>query len=247
MSREFMLRPLNCKLNRQHTQSHFQFPPAPDPGFDMTSLLGLFAMAFGLGMLFNAAPGAVFAETIRRSLDGGYQPALAVQFGSLVGDAAWAILGLAGIGILLQSETLKVPVGIGGAAYLAWLAYDSWRDSATQPSAPADGAGNAALGAMRSGVVLSLSNPQNVAYWAALGSAFGALGVTDPDRLDYALFFAGFMASSVLWCFVCASAVSWLFAGRGGLWRVWTYRLCALAFAWLAVGTARETLRLMGI
>ncbi len=213
----------------------------------MTPYLGLFAMAFGLGMLFNAAPGAVFAETIRRSLDGGYRPALAVQVGSLVGDAAWAILGLAGIGILLQSETLKVPVGIGGALYLGWLAYDSWRDSAATPPEPGEATSDATSGALRSGVILSLSNPQNVAYWAALGSAFGALGVTDPDRLDYTLFFAGFMASSILWCFVCAFGVSWLFAGRGGSWRVWTYRLCALAFAWLAIGTARETLRLMGL
>lgn len=211
----------------------------------MTPLIGLFAMAFGLGMLFNAAPGAVFAETIRRSLDGGYRPALAVQFGSLVGDAAWAVLGLAGIGILLQSETLKVPVGIGGALYLAWLAYESWRDSVAAAPEAGTGARGAAAGAMRSGVILSLSNPQNVAYWAALGSAFGALGVSEPDRSDYAVFFAGFMASSLLWCFVCAFGVSWLFGGRGGVWRIWTYRLCALAFAWLAIGTARETLRLM--
>ncbi|MGC6454657.1 MAG: LysE family transporter [Candidatus Puniceispirillaceae bacterium] len=213
----------------------------------MISPLGIFVMAFGLGLLFNAAPGAVFAETIRRSLDGGYRPALAVQFGSLVGDAVWAGLGLAGIGILLQSTALKVPVGIAGAGYLAWLAFDSWRESGATATDMAAGAAGSPTGAMRSGVILSLSNPQNVAYWAALGSAFGALGMTNPDRLDYALFFAGFMASSVLWCFVCAFGVSWLFGGRGGAWRVWTYRLCALAFAWLAIGTARETLRLAGL
>jgi len=216
----------------------------------MTAFLGLFAMAFGLGLLFNAAPGAVFAETIRRSLDGGYRPALAVQFGSLVGDAVWAILGLAGIGILLQSDGLKMPVGLAGAGYLAWLAWDSWRQSVTAPPGTDAGGGSAdggaTVGAMRSGVILSLSNPQNIAYWAALGSAFGALGVTDPGTGDYALFFAGFMTSSVLWCFVCAAGVSWLFAGRGGVWRVWTYRLCALAFAWLAIGTAAEAIRLTG-
>lgn len=210
----------------------------------MTPLLSLFGMAFLLGLVFNAAPGAVFAETIRRGVDGGYRPALAVQVGSLVGDAAWAVLGLVGIGILLQAGMLKIPVGIGGAGYLAWLAWDSWRESMTPPTpdaADAPAAGNA----LRSGAILALSNPQNVAYWAALGSAFGALGVSDPGRLDYAVFFAGFMASSVLWCFVCAGAVSWLFGGRGEVWRVWTYRLCALAFAWLAAGTACEVLQII--
>ena len=211
----------------------------------ITPVLSLFSMAFLLGLIFNAAPGAVFAETIRRGVDGGYRQALAVQIGSLTGDAAWAILGLAGIGLLLQAEMLLVPVGIGGAAYLGWLAFDSWRESLTPPSASetAIGSVGATGTALRSGAILALSNPQNVAYWASLGSAFGALGVSEPDRVDYAVFFAGFMTSSVLWCFVCAGAVSWLFGGRGELWRIWTYRLCAVAFAWLATGTALETLK----
>ena len=210
----------------------------------MSSSLNLLGAAFLLGMVFNAAPGAVFAETIRRSLNGGFKEALRVQFGSLVGDATWAILGLAGIGILLQADSLKVPVGIAGASYLAWLAIDSLRashavDAATQVQAHSGGS-------LRSGVILSLSNPQNVAYWAALGSAFGALGISNPDSVDYSLFFTGFMASSILWCFVCAGLVSRLFSGRGGAWHVWTYRLCALAFAYLAFGTAREIVLLLG-
>ena len=210
----------------------------------MAPLLTLFGMAFLLGFVFNAAPGAVFAETIRRGVDGGYRPALAVQIGSLVGDAAWAILGLAGIGILLQTDLLRIPVGIGGAGYLAWLAWDSWRESVTPPE-PGVETGSAAGSALRSGAILSLSNPQNVAYWAALGSAFGAVGVSNPGQLEYTLFFAGFMTSSIIWCFVCAGTVSWLFGGRGEVWRVWTYRLCAIAFAWLAAGTAREVLTII--
>ena len=210
----------------------------------MSSSFHLLGAAFLLGLVFNAAPGAVFAETIRCSLTGGFNEALRVQFGSLVGDATWAILGLAGIGILLQAEVLKIPVGVAGASYLAWLAIDSWRASLVVDTAmPEQQTG--ASGAFRSGVILSLSNPQNVAYWAALGSAFGALGISEPDSLDYSLFFTGFMASSILWCFVCAGLVSRLFSGRGGAWHVWTYRLCALAFAYLAFGTAREVILLL--
>jgi len=215
----------------------------------MSSTIHLFGAAFMLGMIFNAAPGAVFAETIRRSLEGGFRDALRVQFGSLVGDASWAILGLAGIGILLQADLLKMPVGIGGAGYLAWLAWDSWHASLMRENMAKDTEDTVATkrgSALRSGVILSLSNPQNVAYWAALGSAFGALGISQPDSADYTLFFAGFMASSLLWCFVCAGLVSKLFSGRGTAWHVWTYRLCAVAFAYLAFGTAREVVSLIG-
>ena len=202
----------------------------------------LLGMAFLLGFIFNATPGAVFAETIRHGMSGGYRAALSVQFGSLVGDAAWAALGLAGIGLLLQADSLKIPVGIAGAGYLAWLAWDSWRASRGEAEIMVP---NQEGSAMRSGVVLSLSNPQNVAYWAALGSAFGALGISQPDSIDYTLFFLGFMGSSLVWCFVCAGLISRLFGGRGGLWRVWTYRICAIAFAWLALGTAREVISLL--
>jgi chemosensory pili system protein ChpE len=202
----------------------------------------LLGMAFLLGFIFNATPGAVFAETIRHGLSGGYRAALSVQFGSLVGDAAWAVLGLAGIGLLLQADSLRIPVGIAGTGYLAWLAFDSWQASRSEAEVTA---ANQRASAMRSGVVLSLSNPQNIAYWAALGSAFGALGISNPDRIDYTLFFFGFMGSSLVWCFVCAGLISRLFGGRGGIWRVWTYRICAIAFAYLALGTAREVISLL--
>lgn len=208
----------------------------------MISAFELLGMAFLLGFIFNATPGAVFAETIRHGLSGGYRAALSVQFGSLVGDAAWAVLGLAGIGLLLQADSLKIPVGIAGAGYLAWLAWDSWMASRGEAEIMVP---NQKASAMRSGVVLSLSNPQNIAYWAALGSAFGALGISNPDGIDYTLFFMGFMGSSLVWCFVCAGLVSRLFGGRGGLWRVWTYRVCAIAFAYLALGTAREVISLL--
>jgi|MDTC01.3.fsa_nt_gb chemosensory pili system protein ChpE/L-lysine exporter family protein LysE/ArgO len=217
-------------------------PTTPVFSFPMIPAFELLGMAFLLGFIFNATPGAVFAETIRHGMSGGYRAALSVQFGSLVGDAAWAALGLAGIGLLLQADSLKIPVGIAGAGYLAWLAWDSWRASRGEAEIMVP---NQEGSAMRSGVVLSLSNPQNVAYWAALGSAFGALGISHPDSIDYTLFFLGFMGSSLVWCFVCAGLISRLFGGRGGLWRVWTYRICAIAFAWLALGTAREVISLL--
>ena len=66
-----------------------------------------FIQAFILGLLFNAAPGVVFTETIKRGINGGFFPALYVQIGSLAGDALWAILGLLGIGILLNIDILK--------------------------------------------------------------------------------------------------------------------------------------------
>lgn len=210
-------------------------------------MITLFITAFALGLIFNVAPGAIFAESLRRGAMGGYWPALYVQIGSLIGDALWAVLGLLGIGILLQADALKLPVGLLGGAYLIYLAYDSWHGASVDDDASPT-TGNpppATMSAARSGVILSITNPQNIAYWAALGSAFGAIGITHPTPTDYVVFFGGFMASSILWCFVCAALIARLFQGRSKAWRVWTYRLCAVAFLYLGCGTLWEALRPM--
>jgi len=209
----------------------------------------LFVSAFLLGLVFNAAPGAVFAETVRRGLRGGYRPALAVQFGSLVGDATWAVLGLAGVGALLQVDALRWPIGLAGALYLLYLARDAWRLSRTEVPAALPGHGypdraaaaaGQSVAALKSGILLSLTNTHNLAFWAALGSAMGAIGVREPDCRDFALFFAGFMTSSVLWCFLCAWVVATVFRRADAAWARWTYRLCAAAFVVLAIVMLRD-------
>jgi chemosensory pili system protein ChpE len=203
----------------------------------------LFISAFVLGLVFNAAPGAVFAETVRQGLRGGYRSALAVQLGSLVGDATWAALGLAGLSLLLEVAALRVPIGIASIAYLLYLSVDAWREAGREFRLDAQPAADSHRKALRSGITLSLTNPQNLAYWVAIGSAMGALGVHAPQPMDYAVFFAGLMAASVLWCFVCAAAVAAVFRLIGQRWATVTYRLCAAAFLLLALATLRDLMQ----
>lgn len=209
----------------------------------MLSLLGL---AFLLGLVFNATPGAVFAQTVHHAVKGGFRPALAVQVGSLAGDAVWAVLGLAGAGLVLQMEWLRLPLGLASIGYLLWLARCSWREARIAASPPAGGTAPASGNAFRSGAAVSLANPQNLAFWAALGSAFGALGVAQPGPQDYAVFFAGFMAASVTWCFVCAYLVDRMVRQLGPRWAALTHRLCAAALLAVAAAMARDLLRSPG-
>ena len=207
--------------------------------------MNLFFAALALGLIFNAAPGAVFAATISASIRGGFRAALEVQIGSLVGDALWAILGLLGVGLLLQADALRLPIGISGALYLLWLAYDSWRAASREFSVDPS-ASVTPCKALRKGVLLSVTNPQNIAYWAALGSALGTLGIVDPTSADYAVFFAGFMTSSVAWAFVCAALVNRVFRGATARWASITYKLCAIAFLILAINAVRDVFARIG-
>ena len=195
-----------------------------------------FIQAFILGLLFNAAPGVVFAETIKRGINGGFFPALYVQIGSLAGDALWAILGLLGIGILLNIDILKYPLSIIGIIYLIYLAYDSFISSNVkyEKIVVSKSIKNNAL---KSGIFLSITNPQNIAYWAALGSSFGALGIAEPQTSHYFIFFFGFISSSILWCFVCALAVEKIFKYTNSVIKKYIFRICTIVFLYLAVGT----------
>jgi len=195
-----------------------------------------FIQAFILGLLFNAAPGVVFTETIKRGINGGFFPALYVQIGSLAGDALWAILGLLGIGVLLNIDILKYPLSIIGIIYLIYLAYDSFISSNIkyEKIVVSKSIKNNAL---KSGIFLSITNPQNIAYWAALGSSFGALGIAEPQTSHYFIFFFGFISSSILWCFVCALAVEKIFKYTNSVIKKYIFRICTIVFLYLAVGT----------
>ncbi len=207
---------------------------------DYREMITLLITAFVLGLVFNATPGPVFAETVRQGIRGGFRSALSVQIGSLVGDALWAVVGLVGVGLLLQLESLRTPISIAGVIYLLWLAWSAWRASRGEFAvslAPEDVDHHQAW---RSGVLLSLTNPQNVAYWAALGSALGAIGVKQPTVLDNMVFFVGFMMSSTLWAFLVAALVDRVFRRVGARWARLTYRACAIAFLALALSMLRE-------
>ena len=152
----------------------------------------------------------MFAETVRQGVRGGYRPALAVQLGSLVGDALWAVLGLVGIGLLLQLDWLRWPIGVRARCICRGLpvmrgglrAWSSW-----WPAMPVSRSAR-----RRGPACCSRSPTRRTLPWAALGSAMGAVGVHEPSATDYGIFFAGFMVSSVVWAFVCAAIVDRLFA-----------------------------------
>jgi threonine/homoserine/homoserine lactone efflux protein len=202
-------------------------------------VIELFVSALLLGFLFNAAPGAVFAETLRRGLKGGFGPAFAVQIGSLAGDLVWAVLGLLGAAALFALPHVGTPLSLAGAALLAWMAWQALRD-AFGPVPAADAPGGPLLDrtALAAGAALSLSNPMNVTYWAALGGTVAALGAADPGWAAFSVFLAGFMASSVAWCFLCAGFVAWTRRRLGP----WTWRAlnlgCGVGLAAFAVVVA---------
>ena len=173
-------------------------------------MLELFFSAMALGFFFNAAPGAIFTESLRRGLKGGFKSALYIQFGSLVGDLIWAVIGLGGAAILFEIDAIKMPMAIFGGVLLAWLAFNSFLDATKKiPSI------NLTLKQddkteLMVGAALSLSNPINITYWAGMAGTIATLGVKEPTGQAFIVFLGGFMFSSIIWCFLCAGFIGFV-------------------------------------
>ncbi|ROM34074.1 chemotaxis protein [Pseudomonas poae] len=196
-------------------------------------MLTIFFYALVFGFVFCLSPGAVLAETLRRGLLQGFTPALLVQFGSLVGDAVWAVIGLTGIAVLIQHDAVRVPLTVLCALYLAWLGVRGLMDAWHLPQAQAAPA-RSGQNALAVGAAISLANPKNIVYWGALGSALSGIVGATPTHGQTLMFFAGFMLASVLSCFVVATLVNLLRKNASTRLQRFSYGACGLVLLYLA-------------
>lgn len=192
----------------------------------------LFWTAFALGLAFCAPPGAVGAEALRRGVHRGFAGALLTELGSLVGDATWAALALSGVAYLAAYRPVSAvltALGILLLFYLAWrAARDAWTGAVPTVRGPTSG------GDFAAGAALSLSNPQNVAFWLGVGG--GAVAALGPNRHHLlVVFFVAFMLACVAWCFFMAGMIGW---GRKYLsvrFYRWINLGCGIAMAYFGV------------
>ncbi len=205
--------------------------------------LGLFGAAFLMGLAFCGPPGAVFVEAFRRGSVRGFGAALSVEFGSLIGDAAWAVVGLTGAALLLQITAVRGVLAAAGAVLLGWLGLRSLND-AWNGAAP-EGAPVPQRGDFATGAALSLTNPQAVGYWIALGGAIETLIGRAPLADDLTVFFAGFMLACLLYCFAIAALIS-------GARRILTKQvhravnaLCGVMLVGFAIALGREVIGML--
>lgn len=169
--------------------------------------LALIVAAAGLGLAYSAAPGAVNTEALRRGLERGFRPVLLVQVGALLGDVAWAVVALVGIGLFLQDRSLQAILGVAGACFLLRLGWSalqqSWRGGL--PGAH----GQVGRGDFVTGLVFSLANPFGLAFWSGVGGGMALTGGAEPGLGDGLAFLGAFMLGAGAWCLFAAVAVGW--------------------------------------
>jgi threonine/homoserine/homoserine lactone efflux protein len=160
-----------------------------------------------LAIAFCAPPGVVTAEAIRRGLARGFGPALFVELGSLIGDATWAIITLAGAAFVVQNALARLFLGLVGTSFLLYLSWSAIRNAKRGGVPQSKNA--TARSDFATGAFLSLGNPFAVAFWLGVGSSTITTHVPNPQWIHFVAFFFAFMLGGLLWCFFLAVLITW--------------------------------------
>ena len=199
-----------------------------------TESMTLFISSFILAIAFCAPPGVITAETVRRGAARGFFPALFVQFGSLVGDTAWAIIALTGLAFIVQNNVAKIILSLIGIVLMLKLAWDALKD-ARHGKMPATTLSTSTQGDFANGAVLSLGNPMNIVFWTGLGTTVFASISGQPEPVHFAVFFAGFLFGAIVWCFIMAGLVAWGRKFVTATFFRWVNLTCGLALGCFAL------------
>lgn len=201
-----------------------------------TSTLLLFAQAMLIGLSIAAPVGPIGLLTLQRSLHLGPRAGLATGLGAAVADACYGALGAYGVHAVIEAlEAARLPLALGGAAVLLWMAQGLWR---MPPPALSAGRGEIAapsLWACFGGTfVLTLSNPATIiSFMAVFGVLAGAGG--PGGQVSPGLMVLGVFLGSALWWWALSSGVGRLRDRFDARWQFRVQRASALVLGALAL------------
>ncbi|MDE1947249.1 MAG: LysE family transporter, partial [Burkholderiales bacterium] len=123
------------------------------------SLAALFFQSLLIGLSIAAPVGPIGLLVIQRTVERGPAIGLATGLGAAFADAAYGAVGAFGVSSVIRLlGAARLPLALGGGAFLLWLAWQAWRTPpATRVAAAGGGPGR--LQCLAGTFVLTLSNP----------------------------------------------------------------------------------------
>ncbi|MEW6707554.1 MAG: LysE family transporter [Pseudomonadota bacterium] len=171
------------------------------------SVATLFWQSMLIGLSIAAPVGQIGVLAIQRTLQHGRAAGLATGLGAAFADAVYGAIGAFGVTTLIAWLVgLKLWLGLGGAAFLLWLAWRIARQPPVQRQARAQAPPDALLRYGAGTFVLTLSNPTTIVSFLAV---FGALAGRAQVPAPWAMV-SGVLLGSALWWLMLATAVGLL-------------------------------------
>lgn len=185
----------------------------------------------------SATPGSNMLLAFQFGLNYGFKKTLYTLLGLSFGLLILLTISLAFVGWLSQSAPVAFEImKIAASLYLAYLGVNIWRNAANEMgSSDVVKVIPTPLALFRTGVMVSLSNPKAILFFAALFPKF--LQPSAPLMPQYVILTLSFFAIETFWQLiytVSGKALSaWLNVGKR---LMWLNRLCGAIFILLAVG-----------
>lgn len=194
-----------------------------------------FSNGFLLSLSLCLDIGVANIAMITLAMQRGFLQGFWLGLGTCVGDLIYAIAALAGMTVLLQFESVRWALWLGGSALLVWFAIKmllaAWRGGHME--ANVDVVVESGWREFLRGIVLAMSSPSAILWFAAVGGVLIARS-GGGDALDAGLFLGGFFAAGLVWCMSLCGIAS--HGGRllGDRLLTWSYLLSAAIFCYFA-------------
>ena len=191
----------------------------------------LFAQSLLIGLSIAAPVGPIGLLVIQRTLRHGMRVGLATGLGAALADALYGAVGAFGVSWVIDTlSSARVPLGLGGGAFLLWLAWRTWRSPPAHRAAQV-GAARSLARSFAGTFLLTLSNRSTILSFIAVFGTLGArLAVPAPWTMV-----AGVLLGSALWWLALSATVGRLRARFDTRAMSWVNRASALLLAGFAL------------
>lgn len=160
-----------------------------------------FTSGFLLSLSLCLDIGVANIAMITLAMQRGYFQGFCLGLGTCVGDLIYAVLALAGMTVLLQYESVRWVLWVGGSALLVYFAakmiYSAIHHSSVLAQASEANNGSPRKEFFR-GIFLAMSSPSAILWFAAVGGTLiarsGGGGIASSG-----LFLAGFFCAGLVW------------------------------------------------
>ena len=195
-----------------------------------------FSNGFLLSLSLCLDIGIANIAMITLAMQRGFLKGFWLGLGTCVGDLIYAVAALAGMTVLLQFESVRWTLWLGGSVLLVWFAVKmllaAWRGGHME--ARADVVVESGWREFLRGIFLAMSSPTAILWFAAVGGVLISRS-GGGSLLDAGLFLSGFFAAGLVWCLSLCGIAS--HGGRllGDRLLTWSYLLSSAIFCYFAV------------
>ncbi len=164
----------------------------------MLSFWGIFITSFIVGLSGALMPGPLLTVTISQSAVRGWITGPLIVLGHGILELSLVVAVVFGFGRILAHGAATGAIGILGGAVLLWMGGTMARDSRKIKLVMEGKKGISTLHPVWSGILVSLSNPYWIVWWATIGLSYIAFSM-QMGTLGISLFYGGHILSDLVW------------------------------------------------